>query len=172
MSEKNSVLAEALQGLTDSLLIKSFRAGNIVSASQFKSAITRKAAPVDSPTHLEIGLAAGNSVEIPHRICEQLIGSYAMNLMQNKTRFGVEDTYDHTWMIPHQCKNGDNESGMAHIVHRREIIGIAGEVLVALLVGKWRMGTIMGIITMAIGVVLIIKGVASKPSKLHRKRKH
>ena len=71
---------------------------------------------------------------------------------------GVEDTYGHAGRIPKKGKNDGKGRGNGAYKTLPRKIGISREGLIALLVKKWNMGTIMWIITMALGVILIING--------------
>ena len=106
--EKDDVLVEAGRGLSDSELIKAFRASNVVRTYRFKREVTRQSMAVDFPAHLERGSegqeSCGDSPSYLRTIDRQL----RSELNGGNSRWGIEDTYGHTRRIQHPCKNGDN----------------------------------------------------------------
>ena len=93
MLGKNDVLMEAREGLTDSGLMISFRASNILRTYRFKEEITRQATTVDFATHLERVVEdvefRENSSAYPRTIDRQVPNEFNAK----NTLWGVEDTY-------------------------------------------------------------------------------
>ena len=96
----------------------------------------------------------GNS----QRICEQLIENYKMNLSEIITDEAMQIHMAIRGGFRIEGSTSTKEIEIRLMEHFVGIIGIIQEWLISPLVKKW--ATIMRIITMEIGVILIIYGIA------------
>ena len=103
---KNDVLMGDAQCLTDSEIVKSYRASNILRTDQFKDAIIRQAMTMDFAAHLErcvegMGFCGGFDPYL--RTIERRLQN---EFNENNTRRRVGDAYDQARRFPNRCKYG------------------------------------------------------------------
>ena len=156
--EKNDVLTDDGRGLTDGEIIESPRSSKILDTYQFSNGIIRQSATMDSPERMgrdEQDLEFRENFPAYLRTTDRHI-QHEFN--GNNTRWRNADTYGHTRRIPyleHYDGEGRRDDAVGNF---GAVIGISEEWLTVMLVTKRK--AIMRNITLGVGVILIIYGIA------------
>ena len=135
--EKNDVLMEDGDCLTDIELTSAVRASNILGTYQLKESISRQTATMGFPRSWNLASKTWGFSGTFDRISEQLVDSYKMRLMEITP---VGEYQIHMIVIEELSKKegtAKKESEVGIIEHFIDIIGIIEEGLIALLVKKW-----------------------------------